>query len=89
MPPDMTVPLSHPDNLPPFPSTDSDDQLVGFVDAAHVNDLHNHCSTAGYAFVLCGGAVSYHSKMQSITATSSMEAEFLAAVFAAKHAKYL
>ena len=33
--------------------------------------------------------MSYRTKTQSITATSSTEAEFLAAVFAAKHAKYL
>ena len=46
-------------------------------------------STAGYGFVLCGTAVSYRTKTQSITATSSTEAEFLAAVVAAKHAKYL
>jgi virulence-associated protein VapD len=40
-------------------------------------------------FLLNGGAVSYQMKTQSITATSSMEAEFLAAVLAAKQAKYL
>ena len=38
---------------------------------------------------MCGGAISYRCKTQSITATSSTEAEFLAAVMAAKHAKYL
>jgi hypothetical protein len=60
-----------------------------FVDAAHANDLRNRRSTTGYAFTLCGGVVSYRTKTQSITATSSTEAEFLAAVLAAKHAKYL
>ena len=63
--------------------------LTCFVDAAHGNDLRRRRSTTGYAFVLCGAAVSYRTKTQSITATSSTEAEFLAAVFAAKHAKYL
>ena len=33
--------------------------------------------------------ISYRSKTQSLTATSSTEAEFIAAVLAAKHAKYL
>ena len=36
-----------------------------------------------------GGVISYCSKTQSIAVTSSTEAEFLAAVLAAKHAKYL
>ena len=76
-------------DLPIFLQPSSYDQLVRFVDAAHANDLCNHCSTTGYAFLLCGGAVSYRTKTQSITATSSTEAEFLAAVFAVKHAKYL
>jgi hypothetical protein len=43
----------------------------------------------GYTFVLSGGIITYHCKTQSITATSSTEAEFLAAVLAAKHARYL
>ena len=63
--------------------------LPGSVDAAHAHDLRNRRSTTGFAFMLAGGAVSYRSKTQSITATSSTEAEFLVAVTAAKHAKYL
>ena len=59
------------------------------MDAAHANDLRNRRSTTGYAFLYAGGAVSYRCKTQSITATSSTEAEFLAAVVAAKQAKYL
>ena len=39
--------------------------------------------------MLCGGVVAYRSKTQSITATSSTEAEFIAAVTAAKIARYL
>ena len=64
-------------------------ELQCFVDAAHANDLRNRRSTTGYVFTLCGAAISYRTKTQSITATSSTEAEFLAAVLAAKHAKYL
>jgi hypothetical protein len=62
---------------------------VGFVDAAHATDLRQRRSTTGFAFLLAGGAVAYKSKTQSITATSSTEAEFLAAVSAAKTALYL
>jgi hypothetical protein len=43
----------------------------------------------GYAFMMCGGAILYCTKMQPITATSSTEAEFLTIVLAVKHAKYL
>ena len=39
--------------------------------------------------MLAGGVVSYRTKTQSITATSSTEAEFLAAVTTAKQARYL
>ena len=42
-----------------------------------------------YVFALAGGAIAYKSKLQDICATSSTEAEFLAAVHAAKTAKYL
>jgi hypothetical protein len=76
-------------DLPPFPSADDPSALPSFVDAAHTNDLYNHHSTTGYTFVLSGGIIAYHCKTQSITATSSMESEFLAAVLAAKHACYL
>jgi len=54
---------------------------------ADTNDLQNRRSTTGYAFLLCGSAISYRCKTQSITATSSTKAEFLAAVATAKHAR--
>jgi hypothetical protein len=75
--------------LPSFPPTASYTQLVGYVDASHGNDLRHRRSTTGYAFMLAGGAIAYRSKTQTITATSSTEAEFIAAVSSAKVAKYL
>ena len=42
-----------------------------------------------YAFSLAGGAVTFKSKLQSTVATSLTKAEFIAAVSAAKVAKYL
>ena len=65
------------------------------VQLVHSSVFHNFCihdtrrSTTGYAFTLAGGAIAYRSKTQSLTATSSCEAEFYAAVTAAKVAKYL
>ena len=89
LPPSTAEEITLPDDLPNFPEPSSPIQLTCFVDAAHANDLRNRRSTTGYAFMLCGGAISYRSTTQTITATSSTEAEFLAAVTAAKHARYL
>jgi len=75
-------------DLPAFRTVDSQEPAA-FLDAAHANDLRNHQSTTGYAFLLCGGAISYRCETQSITATSSTKAEFLAAVATVKHARYM
>jgi hypothetical protein len=85
------VPLKQPpldSSLPSFPSHEID-QLVGYVDAAHATDLKTRRSVTGYVFCLAGGAVAFKSKLQPVVATSSTEAEFVAAVSAAKVAKYL
>ena len=62
---------------------------MGFVDAAHANDLCKCRSTTGLVYTFCGGAIVYKSKTQSLTAGSSTEAEFIAAHTAAKIARYL
>jgi hypothetical protein len=63
--------------------------LVGYVDAAHATDLPTRRSVTGTVFTLCGGAIAYCFKQQPTVSTSSTEAEFIAAVAAAKTAKYL
>ena len=83
-PPDCNVDPS----LPTFPVHDLL-QLVGYLDAAHATDLKTRRSVSGYVFTLAGGAVAFKSKLQPTVATSSTEAEFIAAVSAAKVAKYL
>ena len=77
------------DDLPTFPCSSLPFQLVGYLDAAHANDLRNRRSTTGYGFMIAGGAVAYRSTTQTVTATSSTEAEFYSAVTAAKVARYL
>ena len=72
-----------------FPKLNSPNQLVCFVDAAHDNCLCNRRSATSYVFTICGGEMLYCIKAQSITATNSTEAEFFAAAFAAKQAKFL
>jgi hypothetical protein len=74
-------------SLPAFP-THSLLQLVGFVDAAYATDISTRPSVTGLVFCLAGGAIAYKSKLQVTVATSSTEAEFIAAVHAAKIAKY-
>ena len=64
-------------------------KLLCFVDAAYGNNPDKRRSTTGYAFTFCGGTIVYKSKAQSITALSSTEAEFIAAVTAAKTARYI
>ena len=43
-------------------------KLIGFCDAAHVNDLRNCHSTTAVVFTFMGGAIIYKSKTQSLTA---------------------
>jgi hypothetical protein len=76
-------------SLPDFPQPQSPTSLAGYVDAAHATDLSTRRSITGLAFMLCGGPIAYKSKVQSTVSTSSTEAEFIAAVQAAKIAKYL
>ncbi|KAL3846133.1 hypothetical protein ACJIZ3_003536 [Penstemon smallii] len=52
-------------------------------------DLDKSKSTTCYVFTLAGGAVSWVSKLQSIVAISTMEAEYVAATQASKEAIWL
>jgi hypothetical protein len=73
----------------PFPVNINLPLLQCFVDAAHGNDLRKRRSTTGIVFTYCGGAVLHRSKTQTLTDGSSTESEFIAAVTAAKLARYL
>lgn len=75
------------DTLPPFPRHPLS-ELVGYVDAAHATDLVTRRSITGLVFTLAGGAIAFKSKVQPCVSTSSTEAELIAAVTAAKLAKY-
>jgi hypothetical protein len=76
-------------DLPEFPKFSSLLELVGYVDASHATDLRTRRSVTGLSFCLAGGAIAFKSKLQPTVATSSTESEFIAAVLAAKIAKYL
>ena len=76
-------------SLDDFPVDVNRPVLQVFTDAAFGNDLTRRRSTTGIVFTYCGGAIIYRSKTQTLTAGSSTEAEFIAAVTAAKLTRYL
>jgi hypothetical protein len=74
--------LVPPDNLP---TTQLPIDLTCYSETALDDELRRCRSTAEYAFVLCGTTLSYQNNTRTISASSSTEAEFLAA----EHAKCL
>jgi hypothetical protein len=66
-----------------------DGMLVGYCDADWGGDRDTRKSTTAYVFMVAGGAVSWASRLQTCTAQSSTEAEYIAASEAAKEAVYL
>ena len=71
-------------NLPSFPTL-----LRDRIDAAHATNSKTRCSVTGPVVFFCCTATAWKSRLQSVCATSSAEAEFCAAVITAKIAKYL
>ncbi|KAE8730652.1 putative galacturonosyltransferase 6 [Hibiscus syriacus] len=63
--------------------------INGYVDSDYAGDLDKSKSTTGYVFKVAGGAVSWVSKLQSVVATSTTEAEYVAATQASKEAIWL
>ncbi|GJU19464.1 retrotransposon protein, putative, ty1-copia subclass [Tanacetum coccineum] len=60
-----------------------------YTDAGYLTDADNLKSQTGYVFVLNGGAVDWKSTKQSIFATSSTDAEYIAAFDASKEAVWI
>jgi hypothetical protein len=63
--------------------------LAGFVDSDFAGDVVSRKSNTGFVFMLNGGAVSWGSKKQQSVATSTVEAEFIAASHAIKEGVWL
>ena len=59
------------------------------LDAAHATDPRTRRSVTGLIVFFCNAAIAWKSRLQSLVATSSTEAEFYAAVMCAKIVKYL
>eukprot|EP00253_Pinus_taeda_P013654 PITA_13654 len=63
--------------------------LVGFTDSDWVGGRDDQKSTAGYAFTLGFGPITWACKKQSVISLSSIEAEYHAAIEASKKALWL
>nr|GFA12732.1 hypothetical protein [Tanacetum cinerariifolium] len=64
-------------------------EVFCYTDAGYLTDADDLKSQTGYVFVLNGGAVDWKSDKQSIFATSSAEAEYIAAFDASKEAVWV
>jgi hypothetical protein len=67
----------------------ADSQPVGFSDADWAQSILDRKSISGFAFMLCGGAISWSSKKQPTVAVSSMEGEYMALSLAVRHSLWL
>ncbi len=64
-------------------------QLTGYTDSDYANCPDTRRSVSGYCFSLGSGIVSWMSKKQATTATSSTEAEYMVACPATKEAVWI
>ena len=60
-----------------------------FTDSAHGDSVDTGRSTSGYLLTIGGGAVSWSSRLQSLVAQSTTEAEYIAAVDAGREAVWM
>ncbi|MCO5578759.1 hypothetical protein L7F22_032605 [Adiantum nelumboides] len=63
--------------------------ILGYVDANWASDDPRCFSTGGYVFNLAGGPISWQTKRQSSIASSSTEAEYVAAALASREALWI
>ncbi|KAH9669264.1 hypothetical protein KPL70_021723 [Citrus sinensis] len=61
----------------------------GYVDSDFAGNLDKRKSTTGYVFALAGATVSWVSKLQTVVALSTTEAEYMAATQACKEAIWI
>jgi hypothetical protein len=63
--------------------------IEGYSDSDFAGDKDDRKSTSGYVFTLAGGAISWKSSKQTVTASSTMYAEFIACYEASGQVKWL
>ncbi|XP_051118529.1 secreted RxLR effector protein 161-like [Andrographis paniculata] len=64
-------------------------EVIGYSDLDYTGCIDTRKSTSGYVFMLAGGTISWRSAKQSITATSTMEAEFVSCFETSSHGVWL
>ena len=70
-------------------STHGNSQCLGYVDSDYAGDRDKRKSRTGFVYVLGGAAISWQSKLQPLVATSTAEAEYIAAFTAGKEGVWL
>jgi hypothetical protein len=70
-------------------NTSSPELFVTYSDADHAGNVDNGRSTSGYLVKMGGGAISWSSRLQSIVALSTTEAEYVAATAAGQEIIWL
>ncbi|KAH0720468.1 hypothetical protein KY284_005498 [Solanum tuberosum] len=71
------------------PNPEISAKVTGYSDSDFAGCVDTRKSTFGYLFLLADGAISWKSAKQSVIATSTMEAEFVAYYEATIHALWL
>ena len=64
-------------------------EIIGYFDSDFAGCRDSMKSTSGYIYLLTGGAISWKSVKQSIVASSTMAAEFVACYVASNHGIWL
>ena len=72
-----------------YTKDDNINYISGYCDADYAGDLSSAKSTSGYLFYLAKGPITWKSKLQTIIAQSTTEAEYIAINIAAKEAVYI
>ena len=68
---------------------DAKSLFVAYSDADHAGSVDTGRSTGGYALIMAGTAISWQSKLQSLVALSTTEAEYIAAVETGKDVMWM
>ena len=64
-------------------------EIIGYTDSDFAGCIDSRRSTSGYVFMMAGGAISWKSVKQTLIASSTMEAEFIACYEASNQAIWL
>ena len=64
-------------------------EIIGYSDSDYAGCQDSRKSTSGYIYLLVGGAISWKSVKQTLVASSTMEAEFVACYEASNHGIWL